>query len=299
MARVGGHRDILSCIGHAATSPYGGLKLPASIALWIWYRGDHFNGYQTQVTSPTVEQALTLALRAGGISAAPVGAGRTDKGVHARMQVVRIRDRQHQPEELSERVRPHLPLGLGICYAAGAKREFHPQWSSVSKEYRYRVRLWPTPHPEWESFSWLACENPRLRGRELKPRRIQGLLEKAVGRRDFIAFHEKSSPRRLRALLEIKLVELRPGLVDVRLRGDGFARYQVRYLVGSALAAAAGAIPVEEYLAALETGAPIDGLKAPPHGLILWEVSYPQAVDPFARALASNGLPGDPPFSES
>ena len=274
-------------------------QLPATIALWIWYRGDHFNGYQTQATSPTVQQALTHALRAGGISAAPVAAGRTDKGVHARMQVVRIRERLHQPRELSERVRPHLPMGLGICGAVEAKRGFHPQWSSVSKEYRYRLRLWPTPHPEWEPFSWLACENPRLRGRELQPRRVEWLLEKAVGRRDFIAFHEKSSPRRLRTLLDIKLAELRPGLFDVRLRGDGFARYQVRYLVGSAVAAAAGAISVGDYVAALATGAQIDGLKAPPHGLILWEVSYPQALDPFACALDSNGLPKDPPFSES
>jgi tRNA pseudouridine38-40 synthase len=280
-------------------SLYGGLELPASIALWIWYRGDHFNGYQTQVTSPTVQQALTHALRAGGISAAPVAAGRTDKGVHARMQVVRIRDRLHQPQELFERVRPHLITGLGVCCAVEAKRGFHPQWSSVSKEYRYRLRLWPAPHPEWEPFSWLASENPRLRGRDLQPRLLQSLLEEAVGSRDFIAFHDKSSPRRLRTLLEIRLAELRPGLFDVRLRGDGFARYQVRYLVGSAVAAAAGAISVEDYRMALATGAPIDGLKAPPHGLILWEVSYPQALDPFACALDSSELPAGPPFSES
>jgi tRNA pseudouridine38-40 synthase len=73
----------------------------------------------------------------------------------------------------------------------------------------------------------------------------------------------------------------------------------VRYLVGSALLTAAGVLSEELFRSALDSGTSIPGLKAPAHGLLLWEVLYPPAVDPFPageRARAP-GLPLAPPFS--
>jgi tRNA pseudouridine38-40 synthase len=132
----------------------------------------------------------------------------------------------------------------------------------------------------------------------VRPEKLSELLALAAGTRDFIAFHEKSSPRRLRTLWDAKLVECSPGRLEIRLDGDAFGRYQARYLVGSAVAAAAGAVPVEQYQAGLEQGVAFPGLRAPAHGLILWEIAYPPKLDPFAdpeRRDAPN-LPAEPPF---
>jgi tRNA pseudouridine38-40 synthase len=131
----------------------------------------------------------------------------------------------------------------------------------------------------------------------MTPERLASILTRAVGRRDFIAFHAKSSPQKPRTLESVHLVEHPGGLVEIFLSGDAFARYQVRYLVGSAVATAAGEIPEEKFAAALETGEPITGIRAPPEGLVLWETRYPPELDPFARERASPpGLPAGPPF---
>jgi tRNA pseudouridine38-40 synthase len=263
------------------------------LALWVWYQGEHFRGFQTQVEGPTVQEELARALATFGIEAAPSPSGRTDRGVHARMQVVTVRSDAVTPERLSEALPPLLPTGLGVCAIKRPLRAFHAQWSCTGKEYRYRLRLSAAAAPAWAAYSWHPPEHPRLFGRAAE------LLARAVGTRDFIAFHAKSSPRKPRTLARAELVERGEGLFEVRLSGSAFARYQVRYLVGSAVATAAGLIPEEKFIAALDSGETIEGVRAPAEGLVLWEVHYPPELDPFSpdERAAPAGLPKSPPFA--
>src|SRR5262249_4211902 len=263
-----------------------------------WYRGDAFCGFQGQRSLLTVQGSLQQALYKIGVISAPQGAGRTDRGVHARMQVVRVRAACGAGDLLSK-LTSHLPAGLGVRVARVVARPFHPQWSSTGKEYRYRLSL-SRARPEWECFSWNAREDPRIGNRAIRPEKLSELLALATGTRDFIAFHEKSSARRARTLHRAELVEASDGSLEIRLRGDALGRYQARYLVGSAVAAAAGIVAREQYLAGLEQGIAFHGVKAPAQGLILWEIAYPAPIDPFApqeRHEAPN-LPREPPFAE-
>lgn len=271
----------------------------ARFALWVWYRGECFRGFQKQTDGPTVQGALGQALRALGVSSSPLPAGRTDKGVHARMQVVRIRSHELTAEMLRNGVRTLAPIGLGVCLSRCASPSFHPQWACSAKEYRYRLRLGRGAQ-RWSSYSWAPGDDSRLAGRHIRPDCLAALLKSCVGSRDFSAFHERSSPRRLRTIFSAHLLELGDGLFEARLRGDRFGRYQVRYLIGSALAACTEKIPAETFVQALETGAAFGGLKAPAHGLILWEVFYPAPVDPFTPEDRRNpeGMPREPPFSD-
>jgi len=266
------------------------------MALWLWYRGDRFRGYQAQTEGPTVQQSLERALSAMGVEASTHASGRTDLGVHARMQVVGFRPPEAlSPEQLHEKLPPLLPEGLGLVRAKPTPRAFHAQWSCAGKEYRYRLRLGPSPG--WDAVSWPVQEHPRIL-RPVEPAKVAELLSRALGTRDFIAFHEKSSPQKPRTLERADLVELSPGLFEVRLSGSGFGRYQVRYLVGSAVATAAGTLSEEQWQGALEAGTPIEGVRAPAEGLILWDVRYPPEVDPFSASerAAPPGLPQEPPF---
>lgn len=269
-------------------------------ALWIWYRGTHFRGYQRQPDCLTVQEALEDSLRKAGVPYPVMASGRTDRGVHARMQVVSVRlPPCYTSEMLSERLPPQLPPGLGLCVARRPDKGFHSQWSAAGKEYRYRIQLGGTPSAAWRPFVMEPSTEPRLQGLPLRPERVAELLGAAVGCRDFHAFHEHSSLRKPRTLESATLHALGAGLFEARLRGDGFGRYQVRYLVGSALLTASGALSEEIFRSALDSGTTIPGLKAPAQGLVLWEVRYPPALDPFPpeeRALAP-GLPLEPPFS--
>jgi tRNA pseudouridine38-40 synthase len=267
------------------------------LALWVWYRGDFFRGYQTQPVGPTVQQSLTSAFRSIGLEKNPVPAGRTDKGVSARMQVVSFRaPRDFVAESL---LRLPLPEGVGLCTTKWAPLAFHPQWSAVQKEYRYRICVAEVPPGPWSPFAFVTQRHPRLKGKAIDVERLSSLLKQAEGSRDFSAFHENSSPRKIRALRSATLHALGRGVYEARLCGDSFGRYQVRYLVGSACAAAAGDISDEDYVRALDEAKPLPGLKAPAEALVLWEVKYPEAVDPFSaeeRSLAV-GLPEGPPFT--
>jgi tRNA pseudouridine38-40 synthase len=273
-------------------------RLPA--ALWIWYRGTSFLGYQRQPEGLTVQEALEDALRKAGVPYPVMASGRTDRGVHARMQVVSLRlPPSYTPEMLAERLPPHLPPDIGLCVARYPHKGFHAQWSAAGKEYRYRLQLAGTPSEASRPFVMETSSEPRLQGLPLKPERLAELLGAAVGCRDFHAFHENSSLRKPRTVESATLHELGDGLFEARLRGDGFGRYQVRYLVGSTLLTAAGVLSEELFRSALDSGTSIPGLKAPPQGLVLWEVRYPKELDPFPpeeRARAP-GLPQVPPFS--
>ncbi|MCP3100386.1 tRNA pseudouridine(38-40) synthase TruA [Myxococcus sp. K15C18031901] len=246
-----------------------------------------------------MQQALEEALRAEGVPATVMPAGRTDRGVHARMQVVSVRlEAGDSPESLEARLPARLPPGLGLCRVR-APRSFHAQWSANGKEYRYRLWLGDGPVPgDLAPYALDVAREPGLESTGVRPERLVSLLSQATGTRDFIAFHEKSSPQKPRTLASAALHALGDDLYEVRLSGDGFARYQVRYLVGSALKVATGRLPEEHWRAALETGTAMEGFKAPAHGLVLWEVRYPPELDPFTAGerLHPPGLPLEPPF---
>ncbi|QSQ15850.1 tRNA pseudouridine synthase A [Myxococcus landrumensis] len=270
------------------------------VALWVWYLGGSFRGFQRQPQGPTVQEALEGALRAVGVPATVMPAGRTDRGVHARMQVVSVRlEAGDSAEALAQRLPAHLPPGLGLCLVR-KPRSFHAQWSASGKAYRYRFHLGGSVAPEWAPYSLDVANEAGLQGQghRVTPERVASLLALAAGTRDFIAFHEKSSPQKPRTLESATVHEHGGGLYEARLNGDGFARYQVRYVVGGALKVAAGLLPEEAWRSALETGAAMEGFKAPAHGLMLWEVRYPPDVDPFTapERLQPPGLPREPPF---
>jgi tRNA pseudouridine38-40 synthase len=134
----------------------------------------------------------------------------------------------------------------------------------------------------------------------VSPHRLTDVLAEYAGTRTFAAFHERSSPVRPRTIEATTLAELGSGLFEVRIRGDRFARYLVRFLVGTAVAVAAGVLPGERVTAALEGGEKVQGLKAPAHGLILWDVRYPSDLDPFTASERElpPGLPENPPFQD-
>jgi len=269
------------------------------IALWIWYRGEFFRGFQAQAKGPTVQDSIAHRLRAIGIRSSPCPAGRTDKGVHARMQVLSLRSAPVAPDELFHRLSDPAPSGWGICCARSARDGFHAQWSSVGKQYRYRLRLDPRADAPWEPYSWSPSEHPRLAARKLDVACLAGVLRALEGTRDFSAFHESSSSRGLRTIHRAELVESAGGVLDIRIRGDRFGRHQIRFMVGAAAAVAAGALAKEALLRSIEEAVPLPGVKAPARGLVLWDVHYPATVDPFDAndRLRSAALPPDPPFS--
>jgi tRNA pseudouridine38-40 synthase len=257
--------------------------------LWLWYRGTRFRGWQRQVQSPTVQEAVEGALRAMGCSGGVAAAGRTDRGVHARQQVSSVR--LPSGTELGAMAGALQGLDWGCAAACAAPEGFHAQWTPSIKEYRYRLLLGP-PQPDWAPYAWDLTVDPAFSGAAPSADAMAEALALAPGRRDFFAFHAASSARRPRTLAKVACT-VRRGLAEIRLLGDGFGRYQVRALVGGAALVASGRLSLDSWRAALEHGVRFPGLLAPGHGLTLWAIEY-AGGQPFAEAATQ--LPAGPPF---
>jgi tRNA pseudouridine38-40 synthase len=240
-------------------------------ALWLWYRGTRFRGWQRQVQSPTVQETVEGQLRTLGITGGLAAAGRTDRGVHARQQVASLR--VPSGTDLDALANVLQGADWGCAAAAAAPEGFHAQWTPSNKEYRYRVSF-TAPPPRWAAFAWDVCSEARLEGASVKPESLASALLRAVGTRDFFAFHAASSVRRPRTLSSVELHLVTDGLWELRLVGSGFGRYQVRALLGGAALVAAGQLSEDGWRAALEEAARFSGLLAPPHGLVLWALEY-------------------------
>ena len=269
----------------------------ARLVAWTWYRGECFRGFQSQPGGGTVQQRVEEALASLGIPGRPTASSRTDKGVHARMQVLRFRRAEGWDAPSLERaLREGLGPEAGVACVREAADGFHPAWSATGKEYRYRI--WPAGQGAAPPGCWRLGESQRLAAAPWAPARLAELLRAAVGTRDFSALHAGERTREARTLRSAEVIPLPDGRWDVRLVGDGFGRHQVRVMVGTAALAAAGLLPEPAWRAALERAAPVDGLRAPGEGLTLWEVHYPAGLDPFSTAdrSAPAGLPPSPPF---
>lgn len=239
------------------------------VALWCWYRGANFHGYQQQQGDlRTVQGELLKAYAACGYFRKPVVAGRTDRGVSARMQVLSGRlERAVEPSEMMLKLNAVLPEDLGILVAREVRAGFHAAWSANSKEYRYD-----------------------LTAEEAGDRKLLAEVAALVpGTRNFKAFHFKSSEEKLRTVLSVELLPQGEG-VTLRFVGEGFARYMVRMLVGGMTAVSRGDTHLDVFRAGLDEQRNFHCPTAPPEPLTLWNVGYPAEVDPFTEEERSRAV---------
>ena len=119
-----------------------------NIALKLMYNGTAYHGWQVQKNAVTVCETLQKALEK--ITGAPVhltGCGRTDAGVHARMQTASFRAKTDLPApELLRRLRARLPGDIGVLTLEETAPRFHARLSCRGKTYVYRVWNSETPN---------------------------------------------------------------------------------------------------------------------------------------------------------
>mgnify|MGYP002347892466 CR=1 FL=1 len=235
------------------------------IAFWCWYRGADFAGFQQQGTLRTVQGELLRAFPEVGLERNPVVAGRTDRGVSARMQVLSARVRAGTPlDALVAQLNAALPGDLGVHLARPARPKFHAAWSASGKEYRYRL-------------SEVGDVGRLLEAAALVP-----------GTRDFRVFHFKTSQVRPRTVFAVELL----GGDTLRFTGSGFGRFMVRMLVGGLLQVSRGEIPLDVFRAGLDAQQNFHCPTAPPGPLTLWSVAYPAELDPFSAGDRATSPPG-------
>ena len=251
-------------------------------ALRVEYDGGPFAGWQRQAAEPSVQGALEAA--AARIDPGPVlvqGAGRTDAGVHATGQVAHLDlGRDWPAERLAAALNAHLrPAPVAVTAAARVADDFHARFDAIERRYRFRVIVRRAPLVADRGFAWQV-------GRDLDLEAMRAAAADLVGRHDFTTFRaalcQARSPVRTLDALEISEGEAPAGReIRFDLRARSFLHNQVRSLVGTLERVGAGAWTpgrVAEALAARDRAA--CGPVAPPHGLWLTRVGYPDGRAP-------------------
>lgn len=259
-------------------SHYGVMNYYKAI---IQYIGSDRMGFQAQEGMPTIQGDLNLALEQilqGNITTR--AASRTDKGVHAIGQVVKISAEDSAPLDAAQ-LNAKLPSHIRCLAIFPCAADFLPSVDQTSKEYRYLFTDIPGQHYIAEAQSPLNIEN------------MQTCIEMLKGKNDFKNFWSIGgiSNTTIRDIFECDLTLINPQelfkdtlftAVDVtsawqfRIVGSGFLKHMVRHLVGALWLVGNGKLTVEAFSQYLhgELKEQRPWKKADPRGLYLLKVSY-------------------------
>ena len=262
---------------------YNPFKMMNYYKATFQYDGTNYFGFQWQKDIPTIQNEINKALSSlvsGKITT--MSASRTDTGVHALAQIVKITSEEViDCASFLTLLNQALPLDIRCLQIETCEGSFNPTTFSSSKEYRY-----------------LFSNNLKLRGieerfianypYELNIHDMQKAARLMVGVHDFRNFYSTGSNVKttVREILSCELSEVDPRKVllnselfsiseDLRtcyqlsIEGRGFLKHMVRHLMSGLWAVGQGRISIDEF-SLLLAGGPMEKR--------LWKVASPRGL---------------------
>ena len=207
------------------------------VALGVSYRGQAYQGWQSQPDGNTVQDKLEGALaRFADRPIRTMCAGRTDTGVHALNQVVHLDTDVVRVEASWVRgTNRFLPPDIAVQWARFAPDSFHARYSALGRRYVYVLLESPVrPAVESGSVGWSF--------RPLEAAPMLAASRHLLGEHDFSAFRSSEC----QAASAIKIIRS----IDISRRGaywrfefdaNAFLHHMVRNLMGCLVAVGSGA----------------------------------------------------------
>lgn len=250
----------------------------------IQYKGTSYFGWQIQrgQGQATIQGELNHALErlVKSTEIKTMGSGRTDAGVHALEQVVKIQIPFHiEISGMVKGLNSLLPADIRILGMESCDSNFHPVADAVYKDYLYVFTMAP-------STSCFVSDLVTHLKWELDFELLSSGIEEFIGEYDFQNYFCVGTPVKStkRTILEAELssyalsgpfVTLAKEYHVIRFRGNGFLKQMVRLMVGVLFEMGRGKITREQLRQSLR--APLShklGPVAPANGLYLSRVQY-------------------------
>jgi tRNA pseudouridine38-40 synthase len=266
--------------------------MPRTLKLTIAYDGTNYAGWQRQTNGLGIQQVLEDEITAIVGAHHPLNAaGRTDSGVHAAAQVASITiDHAISCADLLRALNARLKAG---DIRIRAVEEMPERWDAriyaKSKTYRYAIWNGGMPSPFLRHVMWHVPQ-------PLDLARMAAATQALVGERDFAAFQGRGSDVKttVRRILAAEIEEvnihtdqpialsplgaheqLDGRLLRFEISGTGFLRHMVRTIVGTLVDIGRGNREVADMATIVESAdRATAGHNAPPHGLMLWKITY-------------------------
>ena len=279
-----------------------------TVLVRLAYDGTDFSGYARQPAAQgvrTVQACLEDAL--ASLYRQPVAtraASRTDAGVHALGQVVGFEAPLAIPMKgVVLGLLAKLPPDIGVLAAWEAEAPgggpVEPRFWNLGKHYRYRIRTTARRVPQTHRGEWHLPRRLDVAAMQLAARHFHG-------EHDFAGFRAVGCQARttVRRILAVDvdggpagdelppdpacLPATDPEVITISVRGEAFLQNMVRIMVGTLVEVGTGRrepAAIADLLAAPDRRR--SGATAPPQGLTLVEVLWPDPWPPPPRAPAA------------
>ena len=237
----------------------------------VSYKGTRFQGWQKQPTVVTVQGEIEKALSQVLNSEVTIfGSGRTDAGVHANGQTFTFdMSKDLDLDKLCFSINRMIDKDIKILSFNKVDDDFHARFSAKSKTYLYKIRL-GVKDPFENEYQYIYPF-------EFDFDLFSKALKQFEGKHCFKDFTSKEEDEDgyVREIYQI-VSKKQDNDITVEFKGNGFMRYQIRNMVGAALAVASK----NEDLSFISNHLKEDKIreicqyKAPPQGLYLVKVEY-------------------------
>jgi len=240
--------------------------------LWakIEYDGTDFYGFQSQAAERTVQAEIERALEVVTADKRRVaGAGRTDRGVHARGQIVSFEvEWRHELTDLQRALNAVLAADVAVLEMGVAPEGFHPRFSALRRSYRYTVLNRPWRSPLRRHTAWHVA-------RKLDVGPMAEASRCLVGTHDFVTFGQPlEGENTIRTVFQAEWHAVGPRLI-FDIEANAFLYRMVRSIVGTLVRVGWGQISPGQFAAMLQArDRSLIKKVAPAHGLCLMRVEY-------------------------
>jgi tRNA pseudouridine38-40 synthase len=200
-----------------------------NIMLLIEYDGTEYYGWQKQSNVPTIQEEIEKAInKITGENIVLIGAGRTDKGVHAKGQVANFSTKSNIPSnKFKFAINSCLPKDIAIVDSREVNKDFHSRYDAVGREYKYLIYNNLIRSPLLERYSYHVPY-------ELDFKKMQNSIDDLLGTHDFISFMASGSYVKdtIRTIDFVCLSKNR-NILEFKIRGNGFLYNMVRIIIGT------------------------------------------------------------------
>jgi len=234
------------------------------------YDGTNYSGWQKQENGITVQGELEKSLKIlVGQELTITGAGRTDRGAHAKGQVANFKTSSDiSAEKIKTGLNGILPRDIRVLASEDVDDEFDSRRSAVERHYGYKIIRRVTA---------LERHYAHRLEIELDLSEMNSAAKFIMTQKDFNSFCKATSETENR---NCKIIKSEWNEYDdylyYTIRADRFLHHMVRSLVGTMIDLGSGKIDIEDFKLIFEkSDRRAAGPTAPAHGLYLEKVIYP------------------------
>ncbi len=245
------------------------------ILLTLEYDGTNYSGWQRQYNGLAVQQVLEEALSAAcREKIAVTGASRTDAGVHALGQAAHFDTNCGiPPEKFPFVLNTMLPPDIRVHTGRQVPPDFHARFMTGGKRYTYRI-INSRHGSALKRNTHVHVPVP------LDETTMARAAETLLGEHDFAAFQASGGTARttVRTIRAMSLVRQGDEII-LTIEGNAFLYNMVRIIAGTLMEIGLHKRGEDAFQEAFRTLNRLSlGVTAPPHGLELTEVFYPEAA---------------------